>query len=327
MIFNIKNNAFNDENKHSLNYMALASLRGRAFIDFNDEDSTVQDWIDKNDPELWTLIKEYTTTCKSNFKIEHQFEVVNNKEKDNWNLQYPIIKIEEAIKIIDKPYEIWLENGIDDRDFLLLLMAEEIKKYFLDKSDKNQIIFVGKGGLGEIKKHIVSSKDKNHIKNKVFVIFDSDKNKKDNISRQAKEVIEVCSENCLKHHCWNRRAIENYLPIEHLKNKLNKNDRDQKKYSAFLSMNQEQKYYYHMKRGLKDTSCKNSGLYDNIEEMIRENELYSGFGKGIFSKFIRLTNENKNEDEIIRRLIEKKDSSLEIKNLIDNLLNFTRLPS
>ncbi len=151
--------------------------------------------------------------------------------------------------------------------------------------ERGLLEFVNAGGLGELKKQVEETYS-NEVGFPIrhWTFFDSDSSNSSTISAASTATIQLCREYHLKFHCLNRRAIENYVPLEAIIEKTPASRRSSSdvclKIEKFKTFSIEQRNHYHMKKGIKEISCFDSGLYDDMS-----NEQYDLLANGFGGSF------------------------------------------
>jgi hypothetical protein len=240
------------------------------------------EWLQRQDTDLRIayesvltsgLVEQETTSASVGvFTVQ-----VSNVSTPIWDNKTAILSVSEAVKFLNRPLHLLLENYINDRNFLLAVFfaiaTEEQKKRLEDCLKKRWIEFENGCGLGGILKRveeILDNKD-DQAKHRTWVMFDSDalrlwydKLKLGGPSRQSKKLKSLCSENSVYHHQLERRAIENYLPFKALHTWMNMRKGSYTRYKknikgipskklldAFKTLSPEQCYHFNMKTGFE----------------------------------------------------------------------------
>lgn len=214
---------------------------------------------------------------------------VRDDEPTNWTNSELTLK--DAIWLVDQPFHVLLENGRNDRAFLLAMIPPEDRACLERLEEAGRLVYSGAGGIGELKKIVedVVSGKKNK-KQSYFALFDSDAPRKGMPSNQAKSVIAACDKIGIKHHCLARRAIENYLPLSALEDfsiyPQDLRDRRLELIHALSKLSEEQRYHFRMKSGLpeKIEDVNEAALYAAVPEADRP-ALRKGFSDKLADHF------------------------------------------
>jgi hypothetical protein len=161
---------------------------------------------------------------------------------------------ESAIYFLQSPIEVWLENDLNDGNFLLSCVASELSKKLKEFEEKRWIQFQNAGGIGSMPLRI--NRIAETRRHSTIFIFDSDSRLPGSCSQQARAVIAACKANRVQYHCLSRRAIENYIPTRTLKSwafspvfrgwqsRVRK-----QRVMAFGSIAEEQRHFFNLKSG------------------------------------------------------------------------------
>jgi hypothetical protein len=207
----------------------------------------------------------------------------------DWN-DTPRVSLTTAIDFLSRPFVILLENGINDSHFLLAMCNSEEATFLRDFERRGYISFGNGGGITEIPRILDAYVPvRLGASMQYWVIFDSDARRPGEPSAQATSVIDKCIGLKVGWHALTRRARENYLPKNALRlwTFSQRNRHHERLFGAFLSLRDEQRFHYNMKKGFEGdraTVALAGDLYDDVGEPSRK-ALANGFGTSIGDLF------------------------------------------
>ncbi len=327
MIFIIDGSYFGDvsDDINLLGLLQRANSR-KCFIYVTDhEHPSYQDWLgglSKARRDAWLFQIDWAIRQSATHRI-FRVSLVHASQSE-WDASPPRLSISDALRLIDTPFRIVLENGRYDRAFLLSMMSGISREYFewLERSD--QLIFWGAGGIGELRAVLdeqVAIKDHRRLTH--WVMFDSDASSPGNRSNDAERVIASCQASGLPFHCLERRAIENYLPKGALYDWAGtRNHRTQRRplVEALYQMSDLQRHYFHMKSGFSATpSAAEQALYAGLPQRV-SSRLASGIDKKLSELFSAPGTAR------LREQIEREGSGEELAPSLSALMEILRVP-
>lgn len=143
-----------------------------------------------------------------------------------------LVDFKSAIRAVSLPLHILVENQINDAAFLRRLMPPDRRARLAELEGSGLLRYVQGGGITEIKKLIQFHFDDDKalkafgLSSEVwkllhFIIYDRDidKNDKNRPSKDSSDIKDLCNNEGMMHrnHQLERRAQENYIPLEFLK--------------------------------------------------------------------------------------------------------------
>lgn len=177
------------------------------FIDINniDNEAIFDEFYNDNNAVICEYFDKYITESP---KVD--FFVSNNSTSD--------FTVSEAIKYVNKPFQIILENRNNDGFFVDALIRE-----FKNKSNKinkfrneDWLRYEMAGGSGLI--HYLEAEKKQYNNDlkflKCFVLIDSDLEYPQNPNPKRVSLIDYFKNNNIPFHILEKREIENYVPID-----------------------------------------------------------------------------------------------------------------
>ncbi|WP_136806826.1 hypothetical protein [Desulfosediminicola flagellatus] len=323
MVIYLEKELFKDSNRDDLLLILHLGIKNQTFIQFDDDDEDVKNWQENNNPEGWDEVFRCWISDATKFQQMNKAIVREELLESDWlSGEFPIITLTDAYYLIIKSFELWLENERNDGSFIRCVIDDDVRDRFDQLRSRGRLKLNGLGGIGEMKAVLRLEPKEFGFRNKIFVICDSDAANPSIRDENAEEIVAICNDNKIWHHCLERRAIENYVPINYLADKMNPLQRTNsdlgKKYDAFLSLNINQKNHFHMKNGFKNLGCLNSGLYDSLADDVKT-LLEGGFGDKLSEVF------SDEDPEIIHNHIHG-DGDPELNSIFTKINHFMRVP-
>lgn len=111
--------------------------RHRIFVEETDN-LAYQEFLGQLEPDLRDDWEETINACLSRDAMEPSFyEVSVARVSDSaWSNPPPRLTIDDALTLLLAPYRILVENGINDRAFLLALSSPEQRKYLEERIER-----------------------------------------------------------------------------------------------------------------------------------------------------------------------------------------------
>jgi len=271
-------------------------------------------WINthqKNVGDGWKMIIRESFSKCSKKRIDSDLKVVPECDDTQDN----IVSICDAKKIINQPKKIFVENSRNDRVFLLSILDDNLREKILKLEENNRLEFVHGGGISELNEQIKQKySELPYISLMGYAFFDSDAPKPGEFGDNAQALIDTLDNFDIKYYCLSRRSIENYLTKEIMTDFLDQDQDLQDLMTIFFELDDSQRNYYHMKKGLSNTSCRDSGLYNNLDKK-QKGTLLKGFG----SKLAPIFTINDSELKKLNAYIKKNNNCAEFKPMAKEL--------
>lgn len=284
MRLNLHKSIFTDKNDIELSQILVEAYRRRISVHIEEQDS-YEAWL-ANRPKLdqikWDLLVKSSASLHMTAKTSCIFQVRDDVGEPDWEADIPIVTVDDVDYLVKLPITIALENGRNDRNFLLSASKAGLRERLMELEKQKALVFDGPGGINELINNMKGSYI-SHLANrhKFWLLFDGDAPVPDRFSEDSVTLKNLCEENkFVNHHRLSRRSIENYLPVSGSPNieklcsffEVSGDDREElmSQLTCFSSLSEEQRYHYHMKEGLKKPSCKNSGLYDGLDRKVKK---------------------------------------------------------
>jgi hypothetical protein len=261
----------------------------------NENDPRFQQWM----AELSSPLRE---ACRLAFDAGLEAEarepsrfaihVVADPSSD-WTAQPPQLTLRDALAFLNTPFSVLLEDRVSDRAFLLTMATPEQRRWLEERERKDWMRVEHGGGLRSMLRDIEAYKQRDFPRARVFALFDSDALRPGVPSMESDDVRRCCEQSPqIEHHQLGRRASENYLPREILETHVERLHPHRSKrmavFRAFERLRDEQRFHYHMKKGLRkddrNASADAGDLYANVTAEDRE-ALMDGFGPDVGALF------------------------------------------
>lgn len=165
------------------------------------------------------------------------------------------ISIKQAFSLLEEPFKIFLENGRNDKNFLLFFCSQAQKKHLQELIKTKEVIFEHGGGIGELRLMV---QDTSLSNNRSYFLFDSDALPLHEhiINKDARFISEKCIEKKIKFTMLKRRFIESYIPNICLSNYVESKKGTQKSklrrlFNSYSMISCDStKNFYNLKNGL-----------------------------------------------------------------------------
>lgn len=202
--------------------------------------------------------------------------------KPDWNGEIPILSPKDAVRLVNKPFSIVLENRVTDRDFLLAVARPRERKRIRDLEEDGLLQFENGGGLGTMIQALRSELETcPDLQLRKFYLFDSDARRPNAPSETSERLRQLCGSR-IPHHQLDRRAIENYLPPDSLRGWVFESSKRRKEkgrlVATFAGLDRPQQHHFNLKSGFTrespsdvfagtDTSNLERGFGDDIAKL------------------------------------------------------------
>lgn len=220
---------------------------------------------------------------------------VGVQEHSDWERPTPHLTVKDAMGLLNRPFEIWLENALNDRVFLQAVSRREERDFLKRYETEGWLKYENGGGLSNLKTNLQERQDESFLKGRMFVVFDSDALRPGCPSEVSESVNEWCHPHDIGHQL-KRRFAESYLPNEAIRDWVKKKPELQPVFDAYKRLEPLQKHHFNLKKGfrgdvrrIKNAQKKglNDGpgdLYSNLSDE-RKKQLAEGFGAELRERF------------------------------------------
>lgn len=224
----------------------------------------------------------------------------------------------EAVKALEMPAFVIVENGESDRAFLDAMLRAFGRAALKDALDRGLWEVVSAGGGGEIPKRVAERMARiGEGPRRVLILSDSDRLTPGEQTKTVKDITACAQAHGVKAILLGKREIENYLPYEALWEK----NRHRKRCNAYLQLAQEQRDHYDMKKGFvvnKQTGkvripAAQQKLFAGVRPRRILEDLQGGFGDKVGGCFQSM----KIDERAVRALC--PDDEEEIPRLLDGI--------
>lgn len=322
MILWLLPDAFDERQRQYLDTLRTNAINNKAFLKFDIENPAVSRWTTQNNSSDWEEIYRCWISDATKFKQTNIAQVSGSVTNSNLDSDIPILSLEDAARLITIPLFLNFENAYNDVQFIKCVVDKSTRKQVVEKIHNAEIVTKG-GGIGEVKNELRRQTNSLILRFKMFVLTDSDCKSLDTPAADAIDVAEICAAKKVAFHTLRRRMIENYFPLELLYESTPTesldNDINYKKVRAFYSLNTEQRYCMHLKKGLNRTDL-HSNIYDDLQDETKQ-LLGDGF-RGIGDWYSR-----ENKQYVIHKLMHRNIECREVINLAAKIKNYIRTPA
>jgi hypothetical protein len=196
----------------------------------------------------------------------------------------------EAVKALETPAFVIVENGESDRAFLEAMLRAFGRAALKEALDRRLWEVVSAGGGGEIPKRLGECIAKiGEGPRRVLILSDSDRLTPGEQTKIVKDITTCAQEHGVEAILLGKREIENYLPYEALWEK----SRHRPRCNAFLQLAQPQRDHYDMKKGFvvnRQTGevripAAQQKLFASVRPRRVLEELQGGFGDKVWASF------------------------------------------
>jgi len=261
--------------------------------------------IEKQEINEWII---YSSTISS----QTSRLIIENTPSEN------TLTLPEAIKYLEQPFKIIVENVLNDSYFLDCLIQNFRKQTKNIVHFKSERWLMYENGGGTTIPHVIDATKKSFNGKlfskpssfylRYFVIIDSDKKYPDmELPQSKKELIKYLEDNDVPYKILEKREMENYLPVSILEKEISDN---QDFIRAFSRLNPIQKDYFDIENGFPNKNFKDldgnlkdffSGISDEDYGVLRSFNLKSlNGGKDNFkSEFPKLFESDKIDREML----------------------------
>lgn len=218
--------------------------------------------------------------------------------EDEWDVDLSHLCIDSAIKLLNEPLGIVLENANNDWCFLYGIMRES-ERVILNRAMESRWAEAVHGGGSDLIQRISHRANTPAQRLRTFVLFDSDRRHPDELdpSWQPKHS-EACqgfhNENAVKKAriggYWQlrRRYIESYMPKSELAKVYGVKP---EAIEAYFRLSSDAQWYFNVKKGFQgdepiQNAHRSQNLYDAVNEADKK-ALYLGFGKRVADQYQR----------------------------------------
>jgi len=262
--------------------LILTAFEGRHRVFPMIEASSLENWLTRHSSPVVDkcrfCIDESLVAASEGFCDQ---QVYVRPGPDNWSgLE---LTPESAYACLQRPIQVWFENDLNDSNFLLSCVTDELSLKLKEFEEKRWIQFQNAGGIGSMPNRINGISE--NSKHSTIFIFDSDSRLPGACSQQAQAVISACRTNRVQYHCLSRRAIENYIPIRTLntwafspKFRGRESHIRKLRVTAFRDIADEQRRFFNLKSGFDgDVPGNTMGEWQN--KCIEIEQFYQGISE------------------------------------------------
>jgi hypothetical protein len=255
-----------------------------------------QSGLTRDQREMVKLVVRRSIQAESRETIES--EIVASAQATDWSQTPPHIGPDDLVPLLDAPLTILVEHEVNDGAFLQAMRLGVDGVAFLKGVREKRIRF--EHGGGSDMKLLIEERGKDRLRaHRMWAVFDSDALVPEHPSKESQTKISACNKAGIRYHRLQRRAIENYLPPDELKQSIPHapaNVEARRVAAAFERMSPGQRAHYNLKAGFagdesrlapggKDAEHRHA-VDSHFAEVQRADRdlLAKGFGKDIAPK-------------------------------------------
>lgn len=262
----------------------------RHFLEFEPlDDPRFERWLSRHEEELQRDIRErigLDLALSANRAATRVVRIVC-QGPSRWASPESRLTLADALKFIRRPLKVYLENGRNDRRFLLALAGRNMATELERLEEDGAFEVVHGGGLPELHQILKGLPQEDRIGS--FAIFDSDALLPGRPSKAAKELEKACKRWHMTYHRLRRRTAENYLPVAAIEFWATTGEQ-KKKARALGRLKTQQRYHLNLRRGLNgdqdhdERSPELDSFFDDVQESDLRT-LATGFGRKVAEAF------------------------------------------
>lgn len=292
MLFQISDAVFVDPDSwHDLEVLLDLARRQKCYVDAENAGMAIANpWLNQASPRRqadWQAASDWAVKDMALYRLR---SFVADSVADPKAVP-PRVTLGDAIYLGESKAALWVENGRNDRRFLLGMMTPDRRAAFEEWEDRDIFEFRNGGGLGEARKAMEDLATRKKLDPRMnWALFDSDGEVPSHRSNDARLMVNFCEGAAIEYHCLDRRAIENYLPQKALWAWGNVGNRDTKmerraRLEAYKRMSAPQRHHFHLKSGWEKTPSDDvCNLYASVPEA-DHNALAKGIDKDLASLY------------------------------------------
>lgn len=212
--------------------------------------------------------------------------LVTTAEQSSWGGDPPCLSLADARRVLRRPFEVYVEDGTNDR---ALMTTEE--RELIERLEKDERLKFVHGGGSRLETEVVRRAALHGARLQTWVLTDSDAMRPGAPSRASQAIVDACTAARIPHHRLGRRYIESYLPPAALERwaaaRPSRRTTNLPIARAFARMSGPQRHHYNMKGGFeadRPRRAETEGLYYGLDARDRD-RLQSGFGRKIGELF------------------------------------------
>jgi hypothetical protein len=227
-----------------------------------------------------------------------------------WTSSPPLLPLDQALRFLQKPLRLLVENRHNDGAFIRAVAPSSVRKE-LEKALENDWIEIEHGGGADMKKRLEMVTPQEAMR--LWALSDSDAREPGHPSSFQETLRKLCQQQGVAHHLLQRRASENYLPVQALEAWVYSGAKSHQSarrntVKTFARLRPEQRHHYNMKEGFAGDRPAIPSLFDDCAN---HPHLQSGFGGNIASRF---------HDPMQEDWLRKDGQHAEILSLVQSIL-------
>ena len=244
-------------NIHKIHQLLLYACQGRHVVSFDPPESLDQclTMFSGNVGLDYKNLIEATARHATGLPADAATVLVKLTATPVWDDPVAQLSLDDALRVLDEPLSILVEDIEADWSFLLGIMRASERDKLLMAVEHNWVKPIHGGGSG-LKKQLLSRLQMAHKILRTFALFDSDRLHPDELISDWTPIgpcegynIEQVARSYLPCRYWmlERRSIESYMPKSHIAKMINNVHRDAS--DAFFRLTPAGRWYFNMKSG------------------------------------------------------------------------------
>ncbi len=229
-----------------VSYLIQTIIRKKHSILLDADDMEDITWLNDSDR---MIIEDSFAAGSIGDPVAPDCEVIHNAANIHHAKQFDVA---EAIRYVDTPLEIILENGTNDSPFVLAIIKFHLpyRDNIQDAYSEERIVFGTGGGCTNIENYLRGKLHQRGGRTKFlryFVIVDGDKRFPEQEIKKYDNLIAFLRSINVEFHILEKRCMENYLPIE----SYPKSSENQRWLNSFKSLNNHQRDFFNISGGFR----------------------------------------------------------------------------
>lgn len=279
----------NELNKEDLNRLWYVLDDGKHFLNIDDFDS-----FDQLKKSSWYLsLSQFKKDIINDFFVCSSQQVLNTAIVSISDNDLDAFTLKEAIKYLEQPFQLIIENSLNDAPFFDSLIKHFPENAAKLKQHKEERWFQYDMGGGSSVRHSIEAKIKSfegsvyrknaHEYLRCFVLIDSDREYPEKLlDTKTVNLIQFLEERNIPYHILEKREMENYLPQEAYTEITSKNVM----IDALLSLSPLQMDHFDIEDGFKSKSFDDLDVY--VQNLLSDislgnKQIFSGYSLKSFN--------------------------------------------
>ncbi len=257
-----------------------------------DDPPGVTAWLQQQSPaireEAELALQDGIEGVVKGFPMDSRLRVVDAAQPD-WSADPPRLPLAEALSLLERSLELMVEDEENDGAFLRAVAPQKLRNTLSECLTAGWVRLTHGGGLARMLPRLEKKRTTGQLL-RLWVLFDSDAREPGQPSKESQAVCDVCEGNGIAFYQLQRRAAENYLPLEAVSEWVDRRPSNVRKrlketYSTFQQMSRAQRHHYNMRQGFHKDEKDQRGVAKLYDNLVHRPELQTGFGRDIRDLF------------------------------------------